>query len=99
VLLLRNSLSPFHLIQNSEVVLFRVSIPVKRNHDQSISYKSKHLIGAGLQFQRFSPLSSWQVDMVLEEPKVLHLDAKTSRRRLSSAGSQDEALFSLGVYS
>jgi hypothetical protein len=33
---------------------------VKRHHDHDNSYKGKHLIGAGLQFQRFSPLSSWQ---------------------------------------
>ena len=32
---------------------------VKRHHDQGNSYKGKHLIEAGLQFQRFSPLSSW----------------------------------------
>jgi hypothetical protein len=32
---------------------------VKRHHDQGNSYKGKHLIGAGLQFQRFGPLSSW----------------------------------------
>jgi hypothetical protein len=30
-----------------------------RHHDQGNSYKGKHLIGAGLQFQRFSPLLSW----------------------------------------
>jgi hypothetical protein len=34
----------------------RVSIAVKRNHDQSIPYKRQHLIGAGLKVQRFSPL-------------------------------------------
>jgi hypothetical protein len=28
---------------------------VKRHHDHSNSYKRKHLIEAGLQFQRFSP--------------------------------------------
>ena len=33
---------------------------VNRHHDQGKSYKGQHLIGAGLQFQRFSPLSSWQ---------------------------------------
>jgi hypothetical protein len=38
----------------------RVSIAVKRHHDQGNSYKRTHLIGAGLQFQRFSLLSSWQ---------------------------------------
>ena len=41
------------------VVLVRVSIAVKRHHDHGNSYKGKHLIGSGLQFQRFSPLSSW----------------------------------------
>lgn len=40
-------------------VLARVSIAVKRYHNQGNSYKGKHLIGAGLQVQRFSPLSSW----------------------------------------
>jgi hypothetical protein len=34
-------------------------ITVKRHHDQGNSYKGEHLIGAGLQFQRFNPLSSW----------------------------------------
>jgi hypothetical protein len=41
-------------------VLVRVVIAVKRYHDQGNSYKGQHLIGAGLQFQRFCPLSSWQ---------------------------------------
>jgi hypothetical protein len=35
-------------------------------------------------------------DMVLEEPRVLHLDPKASRRRLSSTDSQDEGLFCTG---
>jgi hypothetical protein len=33
---------------------------VTRHHGQSKSYRRKKLIGAGLQFQRFNPLSSWQ---------------------------------------
>ena len=33
---------------------------MKRQCDEGNSYKGKHLIGAGLQFQRFSPLSSRQ---------------------------------------
>jgi hypothetical protein len=33
---------------------------VKRHHDHGNSDKGKHLIGAGLQFQRFSPLTSCQ---------------------------------------
>jgi hypothetical protein len=37
-------------------LLVRVSISVKRHHDQGNAYKAKHLIEAGLQFQRFSPL-------------------------------------------
>jgi hypothetical protein len=40
--------------------LVRVSIAVKRHHEQGNSYKQQHLIGAGLQVQRFSPLSSWK---------------------------------------
>ena len=41
-------------------VLDMVSIAVKRHHDQGNSYKEQHLIGAGLQFQRFSSSSSRQ---------------------------------------
>jgi hypothetical protein len=33
-------------------------IAVKRHHDQGNSYKGKYLIGAGLQFQMYSPFSS-----------------------------------------
>jgi hypothetical protein len=78
-------------------VLFfvRVSIAVKKHHDQGHSYKGQHLIGSGLQVQRFSPLSSrWehgniQVGMKLEEPR------REVRSRLSSrwlgGGSQSLA--------
>jgi hypothetical protein len=38
----------------------RISIAVMRHHDQGNYHKRQHLIGAGLQFQRFSPLSSRQ---------------------------------------
>jgi hypothetical protein len=44
-------------------MLVWVSIAVKRHHDQGNSYKGKHLIGAGLHFKRFNPLSyqeAWQ---------------------------------------
>jgi len=53
---------------------------------------------AGLQFQRFSPLSSWQETwhragrLGAREPRVLHLDLKAARRGLPSTGSQEEAL-------
>ncbi|EDL86921.1 sodium channel, voltage-gated, type VIII, alpha polypeptide, isoform CRA_d [Rattus norvegicus] len=33
---------------------------VKRRHDHSSTCKGNHFIGAGLQFERFSPLSSWR---------------------------------------
>jgi hypothetical protein len=39
-------------------VLVRVSIAVKRHHNLGDSDRGKHLVGAGLQLQRFSPL--WQ---------------------------------------
>jgi len=45
------------------IVFVRVSIAV-RSYDQHNSYKGEHLIGAGLQVLRFSPLSTcleaWQ---------------------------------------
>jgi hypothetical protein len=34
-------------------VCLRISIAVKRHHDHCNSYKGKHLIGAGLQVERF----------------------------------------------
>ena len=52
-------------------VLVRVSFAVKKHHD--------HLIGPGLQIQRFSPSSSWQeakhvqAGVVLGELRLLHL--------------------------
>jgi hypothetical protein len=33
---------------------------VKTHHNQGTFSKGGHLTGTGLQFQRFSPLSSWQ---------------------------------------
>jgi hypothetical protein len=48
---------PFYFFTS---VFIRVSISVKRHHDQGKSYKGQHLIGAGSQVQRFSPLSSWR---------------------------------------
>ena len=38
----------------------RVSIAVKRQHKHGTSYKANCLIGAGVQFQRFGLLQSWQ---------------------------------------
>jgi hypothetical protein len=69
--------------------LSRVSIVVKRNHDQGNSYKGQHLIGASLLVLEFSPLSSWlkhgsiQEGMALEKLRVLHLVPKVNRRRLA----------------
>jgi len=57
---------------------------VSRHHDQGNSYKGQHLSGAGLQVQRFSPLSSrWehgsiQAGMVQEELRVLHLHLRAA---------------------
>jgi hypothetical protein len=39
--------------------LVRVFTVVKRHNDHSNIYKGEHLIGTGLQFQRFSSLLSW----------------------------------------
>jgi hypothetical protein len=58
---------------------------VNRHHDQE-----QHLIEAGLQVQRFSPLSSRQehssiqASMVQEELRVLHLHLNATSRILTS---------------
>jgi hypothetical protein len=63
---------------------------VNRHQDQGKSYKKQHLIGAGLQVQRFSPLSSrWehgsiQAGMVQEELRVLCLHPSAASGRLTS---------------
>jgi hypothetical protein len=63
---------------------------VNRHHDQGKSYKKQHLIGAGLQVQRFSPLSSrWengsiQAGMAQAELRVLCLHSKAASGRLTS---------------
>ena len=54
---------------------------MERYHDHSNSYKEKHLIGAGLQFQSLychgRDHGRMHADMVLEkEMRVLHLDLK-----------------------
>jgi hypothetical protein len=62
---------------------------VNRHHDQGKS-KNQHLIGAGLQVQMFSPLSSrWkhgsiQSGMAQAELRVLHLHPKAASGRLTS---------------
>ena len=62
---------------------------VNRYHDQGKSYKKQHLIGAGLQVQRFSPFSRWehgsiQAGMEQEELRVLCLHSKAASGRLTS---------------
>jgi hypothetical protein len=62
---------------------------VNRQHDESKFYK-EHLIGAGLQVQRFSLISSRrehgsiQAGMVQKELRVLHLHLKAASERLAS---------------
>jgi hypothetical protein len=62
-------------------ILVRVSIAVKKHHDQGSSYEGKHLIGAGLQFQRKHGII--QAYMILEKLRVLYLDPKSTRRTLT----------------
>jgi hypothetical protein len=77
----------------STSVLVSISIAVNQHHDQDNSYKGQHLIWAAVHFQKFTPLSSCQehgsiqAAMAREELKVLHLNLKTSRRKLASSGS------------
>jgi hypothetical protein len=56
----------------------------------SISYKGQHLIEAGLQVQRFSPVSSrqdhgsLQAGLVQKELRIQHLHLKAASRILAS---------------
>lgn len=59
---------------------------MKGRHDHDNSYSGKHLIGAGLQFQRFSPLSWWEAWWRTGrhgsgEVSVLHLEWTVSKER------------------
>ena len=61
---------------------------MNRHHDQDNSYKGQHLIRAGLQVQRFSPLSSWQETWQCPGRHSAgrrgeHLDPKAARRTLA----------------
>jgi hypothetical protein len=68
-----------------------------KHHDHGNTYKGKHLIGAGLEFQRFSALSSWQEDVAWQHPcrhgmlenelRVLHFELKVARSRVSKPTS------------
>ena len=65
-------------------VVIRVSIAVKRHHNQGNSYKGQHLIGAGLQYHHGGKHGIVQANVVLEkELRVLHLDPKTARGGLT----------------
>jgi hypothetical protein len=86
-------------------VLVQVFIAVKRHHEQGNSYERQHLVGAGLQIQRFSPLSLWQEHGSIQAASRQHLGRhgaggaeryiliqKHAKRRLSSTGFQEEGL-------
>jgi hypothetical protein len=73
----------------SKPTCLRVSIAMKRHHDQSNFYKG-HLIGAGLQFggavyhHHGRKHGDVHANMVLEkELRVLHLDPMATRRSVS----------------
>jgi hypothetical protein len=84
------------------IVLVRGSIAMKTQYDQGHSNKEQYLMGIGLQFQRFSPLLSWlkhdsiQVDMVLEEQRVLHLHQKAAERDCLPQGARKKLSSTLG---
>ena len=48
--------------EKDELEKSKIKLLSYRYHDEGNSFKVNHLIGAGLQFQRYSPLSSsWEV--------------------------------------
>jgi hypothetical protein len=68
-------------------VLIRVSLSVKRHHNHDNSHKGKYLIEAVLQFRSLVHChhgrknGGTQADVVLQEPRVLHLDQQIARRK------------------
>lgn len=67
--------------------LGQCSVAVKRPHDPNNSYKGNHLIGAGLQSQRLSPLSSWRRSMAVETCAIEGAESSTPR----SSGGRERA--------
>jgi hypothetical protein len=64
-------------------------IAVKRHHDQGNYLKGNISLGLAYSFRASVHYlgrkhGSMQADIVLEEPRVLHLDSKAARRRLDS---------------
>jgi hypothetical protein len=64
--------------------LGRISIAVSRHHEQGKYYKGQHLIGVSYRFKGSAHYQHGgiQVDVRLEEPKVLYVNAKADGRRL-----------------
>jgi hypothetical protein len=58
--------------------------PIKENVQLGLAYSFR----GSVHYHLGRKHGSIQVDMVLEEQRVLHLDLKAARRRLSSTGSK-----------
>jgi hypothetical protein len=86
-------------LQSTLLSLTLCLIALKRHLDQSSSYKWQHLIEAGLQFQRFSSLSSWWEAWQharrhgTGRAEISASWSERNQERLSSASSWEEALF------
>ena len=84
----KNSLEMEFWALDNLAVLDRVSIVVKRHHDQGNSYKGQHLFGVGLHWQRLSPFSPWQEAWQKEGicntgATESHVYLKVTRKRLT----------------
>ena len=64
----------------------------KANIELGLAYSFRGLV----HYQHGRKHGNMQADMVLEELKVLHCDLKATRRRLTSAGCQEEAGLHIG---
>ena len=62
-------------------------VAMKRHYGQGKSYESKYLIGVGLQFQRFNPLSSLQEAW---QPAGRYSAGGAEGSTYSSKGSQEQ---------
>ena len=76
--------------ESRDCALVKITIAVKRNHDQGNSYKEQYLIGSGLHFQRFSPSSSRQEAW---QHVGRHGGGGAERSMSSWKGSQGQTIF------
>lgn len=81
-------MSILHTINFKNAVLVRVSIAL-RHHDQGNSFKEQHLTAGGLHCHHDRKHGNIQVDILLEEPRLLCLNLQAAEEDCLHTGSQE----------